>query len=44
MDLIKLFTIIQNDKDQLNELRDKHVVLLFGTTGTGKSTIANSII
>ena len=39
-----LFTRIQKDEEALKELEGKHVVILFGTTGTGKSTLANAMV
>lgn len=32
------------DQKYLQNLKDKHVVLLFGTTGSGKSTFANALL
>ena len=35
---------IAKDQKSLKELAKKRVIVLFGTTGTGKSTLANAII
>ena len=43
-ELTALFTRIQKDEESLKELEGKHVVILFGTTGTGKSTLANAMV
>ena len=35
---------ILKDESQLSQLKNKDVLVLFGTTGSGKSTLANAII
>ena len=35
---------IIDDEESLEQLKDKEVLLLFGCTGAGKSTLANALI
>ena len=39
-----LNTRLQHDSMSLEELSNKRVIVLLGTTGCGKSTLANAII
>ena len=43
-DLNTLKNRIKSDEKSLKELKGKKIMVLFGTTGTGKSTLANGII
>ena len=43
-DMNAMVNRIQNDEAAIEMINNKQVILIFGTTGAGKSTIANALI